>query len=319
MQTSKGMKPLVGVGGIPNQPALELCNNTLQELLSSPYNWRFNKNSILPFTTIAYQQDYLLSGCNASVKQRYIVHLNAQNSPNGAGLTQAGTTVTATFNDFAPNGLPSGQQPNVGDTVTVGGANDSKYNITATITATPTATSFQYTAVGGAQTPDGGQGISGINWMEHVSMQDWQSSATVIPVHDAEIASGLFLESIIQPPMKWAFQTETIYTGSNLNITVPLFRGWPVASSQVWATYLFYQAKAPTKTALSQTWSPWPDDLSNVLVSVLRSKALDWWEDPRAANSYILADRSILKALASKDQEQRHESMFPDLPILRGG
>lgn len=322
VQTAKGMKPLVGVGGIINQPALELCNNTLQELLSSPYNWRFNKNSILPFTTIANQQDYLLSGCNASVKQRYIVHLNAQTSLNGAGLTEAGTVVTATFNDFAPNGFPAGLQPNVGDVVTVAGANDPKYNITATITATPTPTSFQYTAAGGAQSPDGGQGIPGINWLEHVSMQDWQSSASVQPVHDAEIASGLFLESIIQPPIKWAFQIENLFPALGVglpNIVVPTARAWPVPSSQVWAIFLFFQAKAPVITSLNSTWAPWPDDLSYVLVSMLKARALDWWEDPRFPSSYTIAQQMLLKALASKDQEQRHESMFPDLPILRGG
>lgn len=309
------MKPLVGVGGITNQPGLELCNNTLQELLSSPYNWRFNKNSILPFTTIANQQDYLISGCNATCKQRYIVHLNAQTSLNGAGLTEAGTTVTALFNDFAPNGLPAGQQPNVGDTITVAGANQAGYNITTTITATPTPTSFQYTAVGGL-TADGGQGIQGINWLEHVSMQDFQSSSPVQPVHDAEIASGLFLESIIQPSIKWAFQIENIFPS---NIVVPTVRGWPVPSSQVWAIFLFFQAKAPRLTSLTSTWSPWPDDLSYVLVAMLKARALDWWEDPRFPSSYTIAQQMLLKALASKDQEQRHESMFPDLPILRGG
>jgi hypothetical protein len=314
VQTSKGMKPLVGVGGIANQPALELCNNTLQELLSAPYAWRFNKYLIPIFTTIAYQQDYIVSGCNAQVKGRYAVSLNAQTSTT-AGLTQAGTTVTATFSDFAPTGLPVGNGPAIGDTITVAGANDSKYNITTTITAVPSTTSFQYTSAGGAQSPDGGQGISNINWMEHVSLQDWQSTATVIPVHDAEIAASLPLESIIQPPMKWAYQLDKIIGGT----TCPMFRAWPVPSSQVWGVNLFMQAKAPTMTNLASLWTPWPDDLSYVLVATMKSKALDWWEDPRFAASYTIAQQMILKALGAKDQELRHEGLFPDLPILRGG
>ena len=96
-------------------------------------------------------------------------------------------------------------------------------------------------------------------------------------------------------------------------------RAWPVPSSQVWAVYGFYQGKWPTKTDLSQTWSPFPDDLSYVLVSMVKAMAHDWWEDPRAVNSLIIAQQDILKALGTKDQEPRHESMFPDLPILRGG
>lgn len=319
VMTSKGMKPLVGVGGIANQPGLSICNQTNQQLLSAPSAWRFNKNAIPPFTTIANQQDYIISGATASVKGRYIVALNAVTSPNGAGLTEAATTVTATFNDFAPNGLGvSGKGPVIGDVVTVAGASQAGYNITATITAVPTTTSFQYTAVGGL-TPDGGQGISNINWMEHVTLSDFQSSATVVPVHDAEIAASLPMESIIQPPGKWAYQVDNTFTSGNTTITCPTFRAWPVPSSQIWGVYLFYQAKAPQITSLSGTWFPWPDDLEYVLVAGVKAMALDWWEDPRAANSMILFSQMLLKALGSKGQEQRHESLFPDMPIQRGG
>ena len=329
VQTSKGMKPLTGVGGVVNQPALEICNNTLQRLLAAPYDWRFNRKMIPPFTTIAYQQDYVISGCNVFCKGRYIIHVNAVNSPNGPGLTESGTTVTVLFNDFAPNGLPVGGGPSVGDTIVVAGANQSGYNITSgIITALLSPTSFQYAAGISGMVADGGQGFTspGIGWLTHVSLTDFQSSSQVIPTHDAEIASGLFMESIIQPPFKFANQIETIYSGgsitagqSNQNIVVPTIRAWPVPSSQVWAVYLFYQGKAPTKTALSQFWDPWPDDLSFVLTSNVKAVALDWFEDPRAVNSLLLGDRDILKALGSKDQEARHESFFPDLPIARGG
>lgn len=316
--TSKGMKPLVNVGGIANQPGLSICNQTLQQLLSAPYAWRFNKNAIGVFTTIANQQDYLISGCNIVRTGRWALHVNAQNSTNGAGLTQSGTTVTATFNDFAPNGYPAGSGPVVGDPIVVAGAKDSKYNISATVTAA-TSSTLQYTAAGGAGTPDGGQGISNINWMEHVTLSDFQSSATVIPVHDVEIAASLPMESIIQPPMKFAYQVDTVFTGSNLSITCPLIRAWPVPSSQIWGVYLFFQAKAPRIASLSGTWTPWPDDLEYVLVTGVKAFALDWWEDPRSANSMIIFNQMILKALGSKDQELRHESMFPDLPLVRGG
>jgi hypothetical protein len=314
------MKALVNVGGIPNQPALELCNNTLQRLLSAPYAWRFNKYSILPFTTIAYQQDYLVSGCNAFCKGRYAVHLNAVNSTNGAGLTESGTTVTALFNDFAPTGLLSGTSPNVGDTIIINGAAQSGYNITATITAIPTPTSFQFQAVAGLAS-DGGQGINnpGISWLEHVSLTDFQSSSTVIPVHDGEIAASLFMESIQQPPFKFANQIEKMFTGNNMTVVTPLIRAWPVPSSQIWGVYLFYQGKAPLKTDLSQTWAPFPDELSYCLTSNLRAEALDWWEDPRAVNALLKGQQDILRALGTKDQEPRSEAFFPDLPIARGG
>jgi hypothetical protein len=320
VQTAKGMKPLTGVGGIVNQPGLDICNDTLQQLLSAPYAWRFNKNAIGVFTTIPYQQDYVVSGCNIVSLGKYALMVNAQTSTNGAGLTEVGTTVTATFNDFAPNGWPAGiTQPRVGDTITVAGALQAGYNITATITAVPTTTSLQYVALVGGLTADGGQGINNINWMEHVTLQDFQSSATVIPVHDAEIAAALPMESIIQPPIKWSYHKDNFSGAIPNQIDAPTFRSWPVPSSQIWGVYLFYQARAPLLTDLNGQWTPWPDDLGYVLRAYVKAAALDWWEDPRAANSYIIAQQMILKALGSKDQELRHESMFPDLPILRGG
>jgi hypothetical protein len=321
VQTAKGMKPLIGVGGIANQPALDICNDTLQQLLSAPYAWRFNKNAIGVFTTIPYQQDYIVSGCNAVSVGKWAVSLNALGSSGGSGLGQVGATVTANYSDFAPNGFPAGiTQPRVGDTITVSGANQFQYNITTQITAvnTPNPLSFQYLAAGGLG-PDGGQGINNINWMEHVTLADFQSTATVIPVHDAEIAAALPMESIIQPPIKFSYHKDNFFGVIPTQIDAPTFRAWPVPSSQIWGVYLFYQARAPLLTDLNGQWTPWPDDLGYVLRAYVKAAALDWWEDPRAANSYIIAQQMILKALGSKDQELRHESMFPDLPILRGG
>lgn len=321
VQTSKGMKPLVGVGGIANQPALDICNDTLQELLSAPYAWRFNKNAIPVFTTIPYQQDYIISGCNVVATGKYAISLNANNSPNGAGLTEAGTTATATYSDFAPTGFPAGiAQPTIGDVIIVSGATQPAYNGTQVITLTNPATkTFQYSGIAGGLTPDGGQGINNINWMEHVTLADFQSTATVIPVHDAEIAASLPMESIIQPPIKFSYHKDNFFGSVPTQVNAPTFRAWPVPSSQIWGVYLFFQARAPLLTDLNGQWTPWPDDLGYVLRAYVKAAALDWWEDPRAANSYIIAQQKILKALGSKDQEIRHEAMFPDLPILRGG
>ena len=66
-RTRTRMIQMVNVGGIPNQPALDLCNDTLQTLLSAPNNWLFNKALLPTFTTIPNQQDYWISGCTANV------------------------------------------------------------------------------------------------------------------------------------------------------------------------------------------------------------------------------------------------------------
>jgi hypothetical protein len=325
-RTRTRMVQLVNVGGIPNQPALDICNDVLQTLLSAPNNWKFNKSSLPQFTTIQNQQDYTIAGASMAITsssgvQKAIVALNSVLS-TVPGLTQSGTTVTATFSDFAPNGTQGISSVNnivPGDSVTVTGAADSKYNITATVLSVPSVNSVTYTAAGGAVTPDGGQGINNQGWIEHCTLQDFLSTAPVRPVHDIEVVSSLPNESIIQPPFKVAMQAETIQSSANQNVVQLLMRMWPVPSSQIWNVLTFYQNKPPVRTSLDQTWSPWPDELGYVLRSGVYAKALDHAEDPRAPMADAKWQQDVLRALDIRQQEARHEAFFPDLPILRGG
>ncbi len=245
-QTHVRMAPLINAGGVLNEPALSICNDTLQSLLSSPYDWKFNKSAIRPFTTIPYQQDYVLSGCRMSVTAGFVnvcsVHLNALNSANGPGLKQSGSVVTALFSDFAPNGTfglngPPGSQPvtsgssipTPGQTVTIEGASQPAYNVTnAVITGQVIGTNggvmgvtFNVATTGLAN--DGGQGINDLNWVSHCTLQDYMNTATVRPVHDIEVVSSLYLESIIQPPFKVCMlienspQTQTVVLNDGTN------------------------------------------------------------------------------------------------------
>lgn len=320
------MVQLVNVGGIPNQPALDLCNDVLQTLLSSPNNWKFNKGSIPPFTTIQNQQDYIISGCamnvvSASGSPRCNVSLNSQLSST-PGLTEVSTTGTATFSDFAPNGimgLGSSSTTNIqpGDQATITGALQPGFNGTFTVLSA-TTTSVTFTAPGGLNS-DGGQGINDLSWLERATLQDYFNGASVKPVHDIEVVSSLQMESIIQPPFKICMLTENIQSSAGVTSNSLTMRTWPVPSSQIWNVFTFYQRKAPLKTALQQTWSPWPDDLGYVLRSGFYAKALDHGEDPRAPMADAKWQQDILKALDIRQQELRSESYFPDLPIARGG
>jgi|SRR5579871_271135 len=315
--------PLVGAGGIANEPGLSICNNVLQTLLSSPNNWRFNKYSVPFFTTIPYQQDYVCSGATLQVAGKGCVFLNSVGSST-PGLTQSGTTVTATFSDFAPNGI-QGASPTgtpalfaAGDAAVITGAAQGAYNGTFTLTGAPNTTSVTYTTTGGLSN-DGGQGLANIGWMERATLQDFLSTATVKPVHDIEVVSGLTMESIIQPPIKVCFLVEDINTSVTPPLTNVTFRFWPIPSSQIWGAYLYYQGKSPIKTALTNNWSPWPDELGYVLRSGVKAAAYDYFEDPRMPMAEQKWQIDIQKALDIKQQELRAEAYFPDLPIQRGG
>ena len=318
------MIQLVNVGGIPNQPGLDICNDVLQTLLSAPNNWKFNKQLLPDFTTVPNQQDYWVSGASASVDRKAVVALNSVLTVP-AGLVEVGNDVVASFDRFAPDGIQgvgTSQMPPlfaIGDQVTIAGAGNGTYNGTFAITDVPSKTSFVYQLPVTGLAPDGGQGINLLNWVEHSTLEDWLSTAFVKPRRDIEVVSSLNIESIVQPPFKIAMQFENVLICGTLAISELMIRMWPVPSSQIWRVLVFYQMKAPMKTGLDDNWAPWPDELAYVLRSGVYAKALDHGEDPRAPLADQKWQADIARALGIKQQEWRHEAFFPDLPVMRGG
>jgi hypothetical protein len=57
--------PALATGGFAFSPALSIANDVMQALINGgpaaqPYNWKWNRFNVTPFTTISYQQDYFV-------------------------------------------------------------------------------------------------------------------------------------------------------------------------------------------------------------------------------------------------------------------
>lgn len=66
--TFNKLVPIIGVGGFQSEPALTICNNVIQEMITAPFNWPFNSVDSTPFLTLydptgqlnlTPQQDYI--------------------------------------------------------------------------------------------------------------------------------------------------------------------------------------------------------------------------------------------------------------------
>lgn len=57
------LTPIIGVAGFQQEPALSICNNVIQELMSEPFNWKFNRSKVPSIFTLqtSFTQDYLTS------------------------------------------------------------------------------------------------------------------------------------------------------------------------------------------------------------------------------------------------------------------
>lgn len=59
--------PALATGGFSASPALSIANDVMAALINGgpgaqPYNWKWNRYNITPFTTISLQQDYFIPG-----------------------------------------------------------------------------------------------------------------------------------------------------------------------------------------------------------------------------------------------------------------
>lgn len=54
------LQPLTGVGGIPTEPAVTIANTVKQLVLSPPFAWRWNRNTV-SINLVAGTQDYVQS------------------------------------------------------------------------------------------------------------------------------------------------------------------------------------------------------------------------------------------------------------------
>ena len=177
--------PLVGVGGYSNEPAISIANDVLAEILSPPYNWKWNRKTMNLFVPQQNKQDLKFGGAVAftlaSSSQLGGVGIALKTA---SGITTTGFPGTVTVNTLDPHNFA------VGDTVYLYGVADSVYNSTFTQTASqstwsggyviasvPTTTSFTFASISGQTLTSGAPGISDFGWAEFGTMVNENESS----------------------------------------------------------------------------------------------------------------------------------------------
>jgi hypothetical protein len=318
--THTKLVPLVGVGGFSNEPALTIANDTLQEILSAPFNWKFNRKELQMFVTQTNKQDYLFAGAAAWVTPSSGVGSGAAiDLVSNNAITESGTTVTV--NTLEPHNFAVGNTVFMfGNTVAAYNSSFNIANLTGTfswtsgwtITAVPSATSFQFTHAQSGLAASGAPGITDMGWLESATTRDVTSTNAPQPISPATAVKMLDPSSEIGgPPEKvnWV-----IDQGNG----ILKFRVWPVPSTYPYGIQLVYQAKAPRIAALTSTWTPLPDEISNVFTQGFLAKAYRYVDANRADIEDQKFQRAISKALDLKDSETANESLYPWRSIMIG-
>lgn len=311
--------PLAGVGGYQNEPALSLCNDVLQAILAPPIDrgsgrplvldWKWNRAEMNMFVTAPNRQDYLFAGATfftlGSVPQGAGIDLSSNNA-----LSISGTTVTIkTLEQY--NGSVGdvcyiyGTGSNYDSTFTQNGVTSTWGGCTYTITA---INGLTITATVSGGTPIGTSGAAGINdygWLSGGTMVNLSTNTAILPTRTLNAVRDL------QPYSSAATPTEVaIVLDKGTGVIKIRMRPVP-GTGQIWGVSLVYQKKPPIKTALTQTWTPVPDELGYVIRQGFLSVGYNYINSPKAALEDQKFELKLRRALGGDDRETSDVGLVP--------
>jgi hypothetical protein len=308
-RTHGDLVPLADVGGFTNEPGLSLANDSLQFLCAQPNAWKFNRVASNILVTQSARQEYQFAGASAFTSQYGASIGLASNT----AISESGNTVTVTT--LQPHNF------SVGNTVYMTGNTVAAYNSTYSegptssgwsggwvITAVPSTTSFQFTHASSGLGTSGAAGITDFAWLESAEMYDTRATEPNPRHWELEAVRTMKRVSGVGRPSKIAVISES---GGILTVRIE-----PVGNEVVWGITLNYQAKPPLKTALSDTWAPFPDEFAFVYRQAFLARAYRYLDHRRADAEEARALATIGKAMARDDNETENQYVVPAFSLM---
>ncbi len=302
--------PLSGVGGYTNEPALSLCNDTLQTLLAAPLDWEFNRAEMNMFVTSPNRQDYLFAGATIFTLTNVPLGAGIDLTTNSA-LTISGATVTIkTLEQY--NGSVGdvcyirGTGSNYDSTLTQNGSTTAWGGNTYTITNINGLT-LTATITGSASGTSGSAGITDYGWLTDGTIVGLNTNTAILPTRH------LYARRLLQPTSVSTWAVQDVAVIQDLGTGVLKIRLSPVPSAgTVWGVNLVYQKQAPLKTDLSNTWSPIPDAYSYVYRQGFLARGYRYLNSPRADAEEAKYEAMVRLALAADEREKPDISLYPE-------
>jgi len=301
--THGDLLPLSGVGGYTDEPGLTLCNDALSDLISDPNDWKFNRVEMPMLVSCPNKQDQLFAG--ATVFALNFTGTNpstgwfsqgwgiALANANGIVNTSGTVVVTTLENHRIPVGAQIFMIGNVMQTSGGGGSSASFYNSTFadngtssswsggwTVTAV-TGNTLTFAATAGMNSGDvmGAPGITNFGYLTSASFQEMNNTSSPPNIQPCTAYRELPRVSRVANP-------DSISVLADLGTGVLKIRYHMVPGSTTWGAQMVYQAKAPLKVSLTDTWAPFPDNYQAVINQALLYRMYRYLNDPKADSEY---------------------------------
>jgi hypothetical protein len=324
--TMADLMPLCGVGGYVNEPFLSLANDAISDLISDENDWTFNRVEAPSLFTGPNRQDYLFAGASAftlgSTSQGWAIGLATMPAITNSGPSNNGTVTVNTLEVH---------RFKVGDVVYMTGVimttgSTAAYNSTFTdngsvsqwnggwpITAV-TSNSFTFNGTTGMLANDAGgaPGISNFGYATSASMQEVNNNSSPPNQWSLTVKRELAVSSRLFTPEKVAVMVD--YGTGILKIRL-LF----VPSTVIYAVNIIFQARAPLKVSLSDTWAPFPDQFSALYRQAVLARMYRYLNSPQAQVEHAKLLDEIKKIQSADDATLTDVSLIPESSLMDSG
>jgi hypothetical protein len=323
--THADLLPLAGVGGYTDEPALSLCNDALSDLISDPNDWKFNRVEMPILFTCPNKLDQLFAGaCIFTLSYSNSGAISGWQSQgwgiaiNGISVSGGVVTVTTLENHRIPVGaqvymtgnvMTTGTTANYNSTFTDNGSN-SQWSVFWTVTAI-TANTIQFAASAGQNNSDAGgaPGITNFGYATSAAFQELNNTSSPPNVQPCTVYRELPYVSRVSNP-------DRASVIADLGTGVLKIRYGFVPGSTVWGLKLVYQAKAPMKVALTDTWAPFPDNFACVYRQALLWRMYRYLNDSKADAEYQKLKMEIAKVQSADDAETTDVHLIPEESLM---
>ena len=331
--THTDLLPLVGVGGITNEPGLSICTESISEIINDENDWKWNSVEMcsplgltlgtgLPLIVCQSKQDYLFAGASAFT-------MNLTSSGAGTGVNSSGAAIdlasnnavtvnagVVTVNTLEPHRFGVGNGVFLFGLVATSGS-AAAYNAVFTddgnqvawsgsyvITAI-TATSFSFAAIAGQNNGDilGAPGISNMGWLTGATMMELNNNTSPMNSRHLKAVRNLPVWSKLADPEQVALILD-LGTG----VIVLRFMNPPAAVT--WIVNLIYQKAAPVFSSLGQYWGI-PDRYATLINQAVMYRAYRYIRSPSADSEYKKLQVAINEAKGADHAEESNVYLEP--------
>ena len=327
------LKPILGVGGVSNQPGMDICNNVIQILLMKPFSWKFNRRQMPLLVTQGFIQDFLFAGACAFTLNP-VVQQGGQTTLGGGGVgidlasnsavTQSGFVTTV--NTLQPHNFTPGQTVFHNNITDVNGNLIPGYNSVFTqstlalsstwsngwvITATPTPTQYVFTSNVSGLAAGGAPGIVDFSWLTDVSIFDINNSGIPQPTGPIRAVDRI-------TPTHRMGEPKEVAVMSDLGTGVLQIRVSPNSDVYSMALNLGYQMRAPYLKSPASLWAPWPDRMAAVLREGVKAFAIQMTDksDQYKKDQMLWFMNMAQSALGASDAEDQNLGFAPTRSIM---